>query len=261
MIDAKPFLIAFICLLCTSLYGCASGDTNNYDGLIPYQKSSLRAKVTDVIDGVTIEVRIDNRLHRVRYLGIRVPSSPLEYQQDLLASNAIEFNRFLVYDKTVELVRDTIDTDINGNLIRYVYLNGEMINKAMIINGYAQVDSHPQEFEYLGDFLVAESNARNSRRGLWNTLAPESTQALSDVGELGSTLPSIDALKTESQCDYTNGLTPVIKGNVNNKTGDRIYYIPGTLFYDTTRIDESNGDRLFCTESEAIESGWLRSHR
>ena len=131
----------------------------------------------------------------------------------------------------------------------------------MIINGYAQVDSHPQEFEYLGDFLVAESNARNSRRGLWNTLAPESTQALSDVGELGSTLPSIDALKTESQCDYTNGLTPVIKGNVNNKTGDRIYYIPGTLFYDTTRIDESNGDRLFCTESEAIESGWLRSHR
>ena len=136
-----------------------------------------------------------------------------------------------------------------------------MINKAMIINGYALVDSHPQQFKYLGDFLIAESNARNSRRGLWNTLAPESTQAISDVSELGSTLPSIDSLKTKSQCDYTNGLTPVIKGNVNNKTGDRTYYIPGTLFYDTTRIDESNGDRLFCTESEAIESGWLRSHR
>ena len=261
MIDVKPFLMTFTCLLFCSLYACGSANTNKDGALTPHQQNSIQAKVTDVIDGVTIEVRIENRLHRVRYLGIRIPSSTIEPQQDLLAANAIEFNRFLVYDKTVELVSDAIDTDINGNLIRYVYVNGEMINKAMIINGHALVDSYPQRFEYLEDFLIAESNAKNGRRGVWNTLAPESAQSTVDVGQLGSTLPSQDILKTRSQCDYTNELTPVIKGNVNNKTGERTYHIPGSLFYDTTGIDESTGDRLFCTESEAIESGWLRSHR
>ncbi len=261
MISAKLFLMTFICLFCATLYACSTGNNSKDEELAPNLKNSMLAEVTGIVDGVTIEVRLENRIHRVRYLGIKIPSSPNEHQQNLLAADAREFNRFLVYNKTVELVRDTIDTDINGDLIRYVYVNGEMVNKALIINGHALVNSYPQQFEYLGDFLIAESNARNSRRGVWNTHAPESVQASANVGKLGSTLPSMDILKTNSQCDYTNEMTPVIKGNVNNKTGERIYHIPGTLFYDTTIIDESNGDRLFCTESEAIESGWLRSHR
>lgn len=52
-----------------------------------------------------------------------------------------------------------------------------------------------------------------------------------------------------------------IKGNIVVTTGERIYHIPGGHFYEDTRINASNGERWFCTESEAQASGWRRSKR
>ena len=41
----------------------------------------------------------------------------------------------------------------------------------------------------------------------------------------------------------------------------RIYHLPFQQFYPRTRIDESKGERWFCTEQEALEAGWRRSLR
>ncbi|MGB8274292.1 MAG: hypothetical protein WCF16_03370 [Alphaproteobacteria bacterium] len=49
-----------------------------------------------------------------------------------------------------------------------------------------------------------------------------------------------------------------IKGNINDE-GERIYHVPGGQFYDRTRINQSNGERWFCTEAEARAAGWRRS--
>lgn len=46
-----------------------------------------------------------------------------------------------------------------------------------------------------------------------------------------------------------------IKGNINSK-GDRIYHVPGSRSYGATRINESKGERWFCSESEARAAGW-----
>jgi endonuclease YncB( thermonuclease family) len=51
-----------------------------------------------------------------------------------------------------------------------------------------------------------------------------------------------------------------IKGNINSKN-ERIYHMPGQAFYDKTEIDESKGERWFCTEKEAIDAGWRKSLR
>ena len=50
----------------------------------------------------------------------------------------------------------------------------------------------------------------------------------------------------------------VIKGNINAK-GDRIYHMPGQQHYGITQIDESKGERWFCTEGEAIDAVWRKS--
>jgi endonuclease YncB( thermonuclease family) len=50
----------------------------------------------------------------------------------------------------------------------------------------------------------------------------------------------------------------LIKGNINSK-GEHIYHMPGQKFYDNTVIDESQGERWFCTEDEAIGAGWRKS--
>ena len=50
-----------------------------------------------------------------------------------------------------------------------------------------------------------------------------------------------------------------IKGNINRKTGDRVYHLPGQKHYDEVTIEPEAGERWFCTEDEAQASGWRRS--
>jgi hypothetical protein len=45
-----------------------------------------------------------------------------------------------------------------------------------------------------------------------------------------------------------------IKGNISDN--GRIYHLPGGAYYARTRIDESRGERWFCSESEARTAGW-----
>jgi hypothetical protein len=52
-----------------------------------------------------------------------------------------------------------------------------------------------------------------------------------------------------------------IKGNINLKTGERVYHVPGQRHYDNVTVEPGAGERWFCTESEAESSGWRRSKR
>ena len=52
---------------------------------------------------------------------------------------------------------------------------------------------------------------------------------------------------------------PVIKGNVESQTGDRLFHVPGDLLYSTTVVSEADGDTWFCTEEQAVTTGWTKS--
>jgi hypothetical protein len=45
-----------------------------------------------------------------------------------------------------------------------------------------------------------------------------------------------------------------IKGNISSS--GRIYHVPGSRYYESTEIKESEGERWFCTEAEARAAGW-----
>ncbi len=51
-----------------------------------------------------------------------------------------------------------------------------------------------------------------------------------------------------------------IKGNIN-RSGDRIYHLPGQRFYDVTTIRTQQGERWFCNESGALAAGWRKARR
>jgi hypothetical protein len=71
--------------------------------------------------------------------------------------------------------------------------------------------------------------------------------------------------------DGTSGICPsgcetqppgcFVKGNINLKTGERVYHVPGQKHYDDVTIEAGAGERWFCTEAEAEASGWRRSKR
>ncbi|MBL4795981.1 MAG: hypothetical protein JKY50_01055 [Oleispira sp.] len=52
-----------------------------------------------------------------------------------------------------------------------------------------------------------------------------------------------------------------IKGNVSYNTGVRIYHVPGQRNYNETVISRHRGERWFCTEEEARNSGWRKARR
>ena len=47
----------------------------------------------------------------------------------------------------------------------------------------------------------------------------------------------------------------MIKGNIG-AGGEKIYHVPGSPYYERTKIDESKGERWFCTVVDAVEAGW-----
>jgi len=79
----------------------------------------------------------------------------------------------------------------------------------------------------------------------------EHIESLRLTKSLAIELPEIPRLRTSSQ----KKPKCLIKGNINWQ-GERIYYVPGTPFYDTAAINSGEGERWFCSEEEAVAAGW-----
>jgi hypothetical protein len=61
-----------------------------------------------------------------------------------------------------------------------------------------------------------------------------------------------------SACTQEQRAGCIIKGNISS-SGERIYHAPGQRYYDKTIIQQSKGERWFCTEQEAIGAGWRKA--
>lgn len=69
----------------------------------------------------------------------------------------------------------------------------------------------------------------------------------------GSPSPSTVTAIAQPEC--------TIKGNISISTGHKVYHLPGMEDYESTVIDPTQGERWFCTESEAIAQGWRKAPR
>ena len=61
-----------------------------------------------------------------------------------------------------------------------------------------------------------------------------------------------------SACTQEQRAGCTIKGNISS-SGERIYHVLGQRYYDKTIIQQSKGERWFCTEQEAIGAGWRKA--
>ena len=96
-----------------------------------YQRGYL---VTRVIDGDTIEVRMNGKLEVVRYILVDAPELPTRAGKE-----AKEFNRKMVEGQRVTLVADKQDKDRYGRLLRYVYTGGTFVNRKLLRSGHAKI--------------------------------------------------------------------------------------------------------------------------
>jgi micrococcal nuclease len=206
---------------------------------IPEIKEKTKAKeskikVVKVIDGDTIELENGQK---VRYIGIDTPelvhpSKPVE----CFAKEAQEKNKELVLGKEVWLEKDISETDKYGRLLRYVWVNDILVNEVLVQEGYAQVSTYPPDVKYQERFLEAQRKAREENKGLWSSCQYFGQKVLSSQAEKGC----------------------LIKGNIS-ASGEKIYHLTECGSYHKTVINESKGEKWFCSEKEAIFAGFRKA--
>ena len=124
--------------------------------------------VVRVIDGRTIFVRVGKAEVEVRYIGVATPEYGHPWH-DLVT----EVNRNWVVGKDVQMERDRIDADTQGRLLRYVYVDGAMVNAALIAVGLG-TRSTEENARYSDGFRRLEAKAQDEQLGIWATGEEES---------------------------------------------------------------------------------------
>lgn len=126
--------------------------------------------VKRVVDGDTVEIEGDLR---IRYIGVDTPETVDPRRSvECFGKEAKEKNKELVESKVVILQKDVSETDKYGRLLRYVYLpisKDKMlfVNDYLIREGYAKVLTYPPDVKFSEQFVEAEKEARQNKKGLW----------------------------------------------------------------------------------------------
>ena len=205
------------------------------------------AVVKRVVDGDTVELENGEK---VRYIGIDTPET-LDPRKPIqcFGKEAAAKNRELVEGKRVRLEKDVTERDKYNRLLRYIYVtegesgNEIFVNLELVNQGFAHSYTYPPDVKYQNLFVLAEKEARENGRGLWIgcPIQPESV-SLSPTG--------VQISSPDEGCK--------IKGNIS-ASGEKIYHLFGCGSYDKTKIDESRGEKWFCSEDEAVNSGWRKA--
>ena len=154
-----------ILLCCIMLTLGASSASLPSQTLIPDANSAFSVTISHVVDGDTIALTDGNS---VRLIGVDTselhhPSRSTEY----FAVEAKVFVERMVKDRELKLVFGKEKHDKYDRLLAYVYLpDNTFLNAEIIKQGYGfAYTKYP--FEFMGDFVQYETEARQAKRGLW----------------------------------------------------------------------------------------------
>src|SRR5438552_2270767 len=116
---------------------------------------AVTATVVHVDDGDTIDVRLGDRVERVRYIGIDAPEIPHEEREGRPRRagtrggiGATRVNAALLVGREVRLELDLETRDRYGRLLAYVWVGDTMINAELVHRGYARAKPIPPNLPY-----------------------------------------------------------------------------------------------------------------
>lgn len=182
-----PLLLALGML--TTLSGCEQSPAGPADATVPdtvtvaaadetEASSRVPVEVTGIIDGDTIEIRIDGEVELVRFIGINSPETGGPYREaecygteaSMIAAESI------ASATTISLQQDQTDRDQFDRLLRYVWLETSaaepvLLNELLVSRGAAYARAYPPDLMFQSRLDDAESAAQRRELGLWNSCA------------------------------------------------------------------------------------------
>ncbi len=176
----KNFLFAVLIIAMISMtFSCDSSSDTNVEKTV--KDDHLKASVIRVIDGDTVEVRLnDGKTDKVRLLGVDTPETNAknklgEYgsvtDMECLKAWGDKATTYAIDQLDKKEVVLVLDEDAGlrgyyGRLLAYVEVDGKDFNKSLVQLGYARVyeeGESKRESEYLRD----QNNAQANSDGLW----------------------------------------------------------------------------------------------
>lgn len=126
-------------------------------------------QVLRVVDGDTIEIDYHGDKEKVRLIGVDTPESvhPDAEKNTDYGKIAAEFTKEQLEGQLVALEFDVEPRDKYGRLLAYVYLDGEMFNSTLLLQGHAMVATFPPNVKYVDLFVSQQQAAREAAVGLW----------------------------------------------------------------------------------------------
>ena len=138
-----------------------------------YAKETV--KFSDCVDGDTIKVLLDNKKYTIRMLAVDTPESVhptkgVEYY----GKEASNFTCNLVKNaKKLEIEYDdnSDKTDKYDRLLVWVFVDGKLLQKELISNGYAKLAYLYGDYKYTKELEDAQVLASSKNIGIWNEKA------------------------------------------------------------------------------------------
>lgn len=123
-----------------------------------------RAWVLDVLSPEIIVVVLEgdpiNLTYIVRLLGVEAPTGPWQLV-------GVEQLKTLLNGQVVRLVKDVRSVNEEGQLPRYVYQGGTLINQYLLAQGLVRLKLQNSDLRFAREFEVAARAAEAASLGLW----------------------------------------------------------------------------------------------
>jgi endonuclease YncB( thermonuclease family) len=203
-------------------------------GTIAFSEPVRVSGTAKVLDGDTIDVGVI----RIRLHGIDAPEDSQicenrDGQDWPCGTRATNSLADWINGKKIECL--ALERDMYGRIIGRCFKDGIDLNARLVSEGLAWAYAR-----YSDDYVAEEARAQSAQIGIWQA---ENTPAW----EWRSQAWQRAVAASPDGCP--------IKGNINRQ-GEKIYHTPWSRWYDRVQIDESQGQRWFCDESEAQAAGW-----
>lgn len=176
--------------------------------------------VTEVHDGDTFTLKNGDR---IRLLGIDAPELG-----NCGATESTKFLESMVLGKSVKITEERKDT--YGRTMGLVFVGttkSTLVNEQMLKAGLARANYDPNSRSE--DLKDAYNKAKSEEIGIFSDLCK-------------------NPKPTNKNC--------VIKGNINQDTGEKLYHLPTCRHYNQIVLEADRGEKYFCTESEAKKAGF-----
>lgn len=207
-----------------------------------------RAVVTKIVDGDTIDVRIDDRVERIRLLNIDTPETvhPDEDVQCLGPEAAAHLADLVPVGSAVELEYDEERVDRYGRTLAGVFAeDGELVNAEMARAGLAVPVVVGDNDRFAADVRAASAEAAAAGRGLYSPQIDCTVPA--QVRQLAAELESMptagDQLTDATVAQLTRAAASAVAVKIAaNRLVDRLDGTPKGLIWSV--IDESRRTSL-----------------